>query len=84
VTAKGEQPPTNAYCVTNYGIQCLGPDDIRTAYGLNPLLNAGYNGAGETIVLIESYGSPTIAADLRQFDSDYGIPDPPSLKVLAP
>jgi subtilase family serine protease len=84
VTAAGEQPPTNTYCVTNLGFQCLGPVEIRTAYGLNPLLNAGYNGAGETIVVIESYGSPTIAADLHQFDSDYGIPDPPSLTVLAP
>jgi subtilase family serine protease len=84
VTVEGEQPPTNAYCVTNYGFQCLGPNDIRTAYGLNSLLKAGYNGGGETIVVIESYGSPTIAADLHQFDSDFGIPDPPSLTVLAP
>ncbi|MGC1458056.1 MAG: S53 family peptidase [Steroidobacteraceae bacterium] len=84
VTQKGEQLPSNAYCVANYGFQCLGPSDIRTAYGLNPLLNAGYNGAGETIVLIESYGSPTLAADLQQFDADFAIPDPPSLIVLAP
>jgi subtilase family serine protease len=84
VTVEGEQPPTDAYCVVHYGFQCLGPNDIRTAYGLNSLLKAGYNGGGETIVVIESYGSPTIAADLHQFDSDFGIPDPPSLAVLAP
>jgi subtilase family serine protease len=73
VTSEGEQPPTN-----------YGPQDIRTAYGLNSLINAGYKGAGETIVLIESFASPTIAADLHQFDKDFGLPDPPSLKVLAP
>jgi subtilase family serine protease len=84
VTSEGEQPPTNAFCLANIGVPCYGPQDIRTAYGLNSLINAGYKGAGETIVLIESYGSPTIAADLHQFDSDFGLPDPPSLKVLAP
>lgn len=84
VTVIGEQPPTNAECLTDYGVPCYGPHDIRTAYGMNSLINAGYTGAGETIVIIESYGSPTLAADLHQFDSDYGIPDPPSLKILAP
>jgi subtilase family serine protease len=84
VTSEGEQPPTNAFCLANIGVPCYGPQDIRTAYGLNSLINAGYKGTGETIVLIESYGSPTIAADLHQFDSDFGLPDPPSLKVLAP
>jgi subtilase family serine protease len=84
VTSAGEQPPTNAECLTEIGVPCFDPQNIRTAYGMNPLLKAGYTGAGETIVIIESYGSPTLAADLHQFDSDFGIPDPPSLKILAP
>jgi len=57
---------------------------MRTAYGLNGLIDAGMVGAGQTIVIIDSYGSPTIAADLSTFDAGYGIPDPPSLTVLAP
>jgi subtilase family serine protease len=84
VTAQGQQPPTNAYCETKLGFECLGPPDIRTAYGLTSLLNSGFTGVGETIVIIDSYGSPTIDEDLKQFDSDYGIPDPPSFQVLAP
>jgi subtilase family serine protease len=83
VSVQGEQPPTNAFC-ESFGFECLGPADIRAAYGLNPLIDAGFTGAGETIVIIDSYGSPTIAADLHQFDIDFGIPDPPSFKVLAP
>jgi subtilase family serine protease len=84
VTTQGQQPPTNAYCETMLGFECLSPSDIRTAYGLNSLLDAGVTGVGETIVIIDSYGSPTIEADLKQFDSDYGIPNPPSFKVLSP
>jgi subtilase family serine protease len=83
LSEQGAQPPTNALC-ESFGFECLGPADIRAAYGLNPLIDAGFTGAGETIVIIDAYGSPTIAADLHQFDVDYGIPDPPSFKVLAP
>ena len=41
-------------------------------------------GKGQTIILIESYGSPTIHQDLRVFDAQYNLPEPPSLTVLAP
>jgi subtilase family serine protease len=76
--------PTDAQCrAAGYG-PCYSPQEIRTAYGLNKLIDAGMVGSGQTIVLIESFGSPTVAADLQTFDQDYGLPDPPSLKVLAP
>jgi subtilase family serine protease len=84
VSSLGEQPPTNAECIAYDNEPCYGPADIRTAYGLNALIKAGYTGAGQTIVLIEAYGSPTIRDDLAQFDADYGLPDPPKLTVLAP
>jgi subtilase family serine protease len=51
---------------------------------LTPLLNAGYTGAGQTIIIIDSFGSPTIANDLSTFDAGYGLPAPPSFTVLAP
>src|ERR1700676_1819008 len=76
--------PTDVECrALGFG-PCYSPQEIRTAYGLNKLIDAGVVGSGQTIVLIESYGSPTIAADLQTFDQDYGLPDPPSLKVIAP
>src|SRR5208337_4639841 len=58
--------------------------EIQNAYGLKSLLSAGFTGAGQTIIIIDSFGSPTIAQDLTAFDAGYGIPDPPSFKVLAP
>jgi subtilase family serine protease len=76
--------PTDAECrALGYG-PCYSPQEMRTAYGLNNLINAGMVGSGQTIVLIESYGSPTVAADLQTFDQDYGLPDPPSLTVISP
>ncbi|MGA2191219.1 MAG: S53 family peptidase [Steroidobacteraceae bacterium] len=77
-------PPGYNYCTHNFGEPCYSPQQIRTAYGLNGLIDAGMVGAGQTIILIESYGSPTIAADLEAFDAGYGLPNPPSLTVLAP
>ncbi len=76
--------PTDAECrALGYG-PCYSPQEMRTAYGLNNLIDAGMVGSGQTIVLIESYGSPTVAADLQTFDQDYGLPDPPSLTVISP
>jgi subtilase family serine protease len=76
--------PTDAFCRRTYGYHCYSPQEMRNAYGVTSLLNAGYTGKGQTIVIIDAYGSPTIAEDLHGFDTAYGLPDPPSFKVLAP
>ena len=78
------QAPMDTDCRTFIGIPCYSPQEIQNAYGLAPILNAGYTGIGETIIIIVSFGSPTIAQDLQTFDADYGLPDPPSFTVLAP
>ena len=81
----GTQPPTDEECISDiFGFPCYSPQMIRTAYGLNGLIDSGLVGAGQTIVIIDSYGSPTLAADLSVFDAGYGLPDPPSLTVLSP
>ena len=80
----GQAPPTTADCQASIGISCYSPNQLQTAYDLKPLYANGLTGKGKTIVLVDSFGSPTIAQDLHQFDSDFGLPDPPSLKVLQP
>jgi len=80
----GATPPTDAQCRKLFGQPCYSPQEIRRAYGVTPLINAGFTGAGQSIVIIDSFGSPTIASDLHTFDVGYGLPDPPSFKVLAP
>jgi subtilase family serine protease len=76
--------PSDAFCLDNFGIPCYSPQQIRKAYGLTATLDAGYTGVGQTIIIIDSFGSPTIAQDVKTFDAGYGLPDPPSLTVLAP
>ncbi len=82
--ANTTQPPTDAYCRAHLGYPCYSPQEMHTAYGLNDLLNHGFDGKGQTILIVDSYGSPTIAQDLKVFDAGYGLPNPPSLKVYSP
>ena len=79
-----DPPPTDAFCRANFGFPCYSPQEIRSAYQLTSMIDAGFIGVGQTIVLIESFGSPTLMADLQAFDQGYGLPDPPSVKILAP
>jgi subtilase family serine protease len=44
---------------------------MRHAYGLDQLKNGG---AGQTIAIVDAYGSPTIANDLQVFSDQYGLP----------
>ena len=69
-------PQTIAQCQTDFGINCYTPVQYRSAYDLNPLYNSGITGAGETIVIVDSYGSPTIRNDLDTFDAQFGFPNP--------
>jgi subtilase family serine protease len=80
----GHLPPTTAQCLVHNGVACYSPQQFQRAYDMQPLYNRGLTGAGRTIVIVDSFGSPTVAADLAQFDSDFGLPAPPSLKVIAP
>src|ERR1700749_3240697 len=64
------------------GLWCYTPSTIRKAYGIDGLINKGYTGKGRSIVIIDAFGSPSIAADLALFDTKFGIPAPPSLKII--
>lgn len=80
----GGQAPSDAACRAKIQVPCYSPQELRQAYDLSTLVNKGYDGKGQTIVLIDSFGSPTGLADLQKFDKDYGLPDPPSFQQLAP
>jgi len=62
---------------------CQGPDQIRDAYGFQPLLDNGVDGAGRTIVIIDAYGSDTIQSDLATQDAYFGLPAA-TLNVIYP
>ena len=51
------------------------PNELQTAYNMKPLYQAGLDGTGETIVIVDAYGSATIALDAEVFSQIYGLPD---------
>lgn len=69
-------PLPTSKCVSWFGVHCYTPAQYRRAYGLDGLYSAGITGRGRTIVVVDSFGSPTIRADLGVFDRRFGIPDP--------
>ena len=82
-----QKPPTSAQCKSHYGITCYSVGQIRTAYGMPTLYAKHETGAGQTIVIVDCYGSPTIKQDLATFDSatnGYDLPAPPSFNIIAP
>ena len=62
----------------------LTPRQVRAAYDTGPLLTRSVTGKGQTIVIVDSFGSPTIAADLAHFDRHYGLASPPSFRIIQP
>jgi subtilase family serine protease len=80
----GSQPPTSSFCIANIQIACYAPSDMRNQYDFGPEYASGHDGTGQTIVIFDSYGSPTIKNDLDVFDADFGLPAPPSFKIYEP
>jgi subtilase family serine protease len=47
------------------------PAQIRHAYGFDKITS---NGSGQTIAIVDAYGSPSLANDLKVFCTTYGLP----------
>src|SRR3984957_1915699 len=77
-------PLTTEQCEETEAIACYSPDQIRAAYQLPALYARGITGAGETIVVVDSFGSPTIGPDLATFDQKFGYPAPPTFQIITP
>jgi subtilase family serine protease len=57
-------PATAPWTVRGYT-----PAQIKGAYGIS-----GYDGAGQTVAIIDAYASPTILADVNQWSINRGLP----------
>jgi len=77
-------PPTTAQCVASLHIACYSPAQFQQAYDLAPLYKQGDDGSGETIVIVDSYGFQNIQSELATFDKGFGLPAPPSFKIIRP
>jgi subtilase family serine protease len=65
-------------------VACYSATQIRHAYGVDQLDVQGVTGRGQTIVLVDSFGSPSIQSDLQAFDQSNHLPAPPSFEILTP
>jgi len=77
-------PPSTQFCETNFGINCYNATQFENNYGTPALYSQGITGAGQTIVIVDSFGSPTIQHDLKEFDDGNGLPAPPSFNIITP
>lgn len=50
------------------------PENIQAAYNLKALYAQGYDGTGQTIVILDWCGSPTITGDANAFSAQFGLP----------
>ena len=69
-------PPSEADCFA-VGRRCFTPAAMQNSYNVTPLYGTGFTGfAGQrkTIAVIDSFGSATIANDLNNFSTQFGLP----------
>ncbi len=82
--AAAGQPLTTAQCEAKYHLACYQAPQLQAAYDLGPLFRRGITGTGQTIVIVDPFGSPTITRDLATYDAQYGLPAPPSFAIIQP
>jgi subtilase family serine protease len=76
IRLQDRDPLSTARCLQTIRLRCYSPVQYRVAYNLSPLYRAGITGQGRTIVIVDSFGSPSIRGDLAVFDKQWGLPNP--------
>jgi subtilase family serine protease len=74
------RPPFHIHRFNTSGPIGLAPSQIRHAYGFDQLTSTG---AGQTIAIVDAYGSPTIQKDLNTFCSQFHLP-PTMVQIAYP
>lgn len=62
---------------------CQTPQSLRLAYGIDPLIQQGFTGKGQTVIDVVSFGSPTLQQDMDVFDQTFNLP-PIKLQTISP
>jgi hypothetical protein len=62
----------------------LTPVQVRGAYGISTVTFGAVqgDGTGQTIAIIDAFDDPDAFSDLQAFDTQFGLPDPPSFQKL--
>src|SRR5438128_2789430 len=82
ITNDGTVPNGLPLCKSSslVNIICYSPAFIKKAYEFPS--TAALDGSGQTIVIVDAFGSPTIVSDLALFDAVFGISAPPSFTIF--
>ncbi|WP_314148344.1 S53 family peptidase [uncultured Leifsonia sp.] len=69
---------TPADCLAQTGgrVACQTPETIRAAYDIPATIGGVPAGTGQTVVIVDAFGSPTVASDLATFSQTFGLPAP--------
>jgi subtilase family serine protease len=69
----GPLAPSEQDC---FGInrRCFTPTSMRASYNLGPLYDQQLDGRGQTIAIVDSFGSATIRSDLNNFNTQMHLP----------
>ncbi len=79
-TANLASPQPSPYCnigssTSPFVLICYTPQDLKTAYNFPSTTgHNGLDGSGQTIVIIDAFGDPTVQSDLNTFDTAFGLP----------
>jgi subtilase family serine protease len=90
-TTPGASLPVGVYYGNVYGanpnlVPDYTPAQLQQIYGLTDAYKQGLNGKGQTIVLLEAYGYPTIEQDANAFSKLAGLPqlDSSNFQIVYP
>ncbi len=53
---------------------CYDPYQMRRAYQIDTLINAGYDGTGHTIVIVDAFQNPNLTNQVAFFNAFYSLP----------
>ncbi len=75
--------PSSCLQQTAGTVACQTPQSIRAAYDIPDTINGVPAGTGQTIVIVDAFGSPTAQQDLDVFSTNFGLPKT-TLNVIYP
>jgi len=61
-------------------------DQLQKAYGVDQVIDSGIDGSGQTVAIVDAYGSPTILQDANAFSAASGLPalNSSNFQVISP
>jgi subtilase family serine protease len=68
--------PQDCLAATKGVVACQDPASIRAAYDIPETVHGQPAGTGQTIVIVDAFGSPTALSDLQRFSTRFGLPAP--------